>query len=316
MGSSSSNERSRPEYNSLPRQQYQLSSAQVDTMNRLYAARIRPDLGLLPYQMPRMAADKPPEPKTKRTQRFKNSVNIKSKTLSLQNKEDGNYAICFEYDSLETIMDIHCYFCVAEIEDAHGVTVRFESHLSEFCWKFEMPTGSNMQACTPFTINLVENIDKIGYTQGLLYYPFVIEARPRFLGDQHQENVINCQTTYCKFHKFTDNTYTIKAINQKIKAYDANQKIFRSWKLRPIYGIDGENESGNSECVICFSAQRDTLIFPCGHLSMCSACVNRLRADSSQPKCPVCRTPISRVLCLKERSAQQAENQSSLNETS
>merc|ERR1719242_474494 len=47
-------------------------------MNQLYNRGVRPDLGLLPYQMPRMANDR-----AQRNQRMKNYTHIHRKDLSL-----------------------------------------------------------------------------------------------------------------------------------------------------------------------------------------------------------------------------------------
>ena len=35
---------------------------------------------------------------------------------------------------------------------------------------------------------------------------------------------------------------------------------------------EDEEEDDNSECVVCLSDMRDTLILPCKHLCLCSSC--------------------------------------------
>jgi len=58
--------------------------------------------------------------------------------------------------------------------------------------------------------------------------------------------------------------------------------------LQEIYGIENKNASRKfddddsdfenaSECVICMSDSRDTLILPCRHLCLCHACADSLR---------------------------------------
>jgi len=44
-------------------------------------------------------------------------------------------------------------------------------------------------------------------------------------------------------------------------------------------------------CKVCLDATADQVLFPCKHLCLCAACVNRIRADAGRdpPKCPVCR---------------------------
>ncbi|KAK7230731.1 nucleotide-excision repair protein [Aureococcus anophagefferens] len=45
-------------------------------------------------------------------------------------------------------------------------------------------------------------------------------------------------------------------------------------------------------CVVCLDAPRDTMLFNCGHVCACAACVDALRANDNA--CPLCREPIRR----------------------
>jgi len=44
------------------------------------------------------------------------------------------------------------------------------------------------------------------------------------------------------------------------------------------------------KCLICTDRLRNTLIVPCGHISVCELCVTPLR------KCPICRGPIEKTM--------------------
>mmetsp|Transcript_29740 Transcript_29740/g.88951 ORF Transcript_29740/g.88951 Transcript_29740/m.88951 type:complete len:564 (-) Transcript_29740:45-1736(-) len=46
-------------------------------------------------------------------------------------------------------------------------------------------------------------------------------------------------------------------------------------------------------CVVCLDAPRDTMLFNCGHVCACAACVAALQARKEP--CPLCRAPIKRV---------------------
>ncbi|CAM6089100.1 unnamed protein product [Calypogeia fissa] len=55
-----------------------------------------------------------------------------------------------------------------------------------------------------------------------------------------------------------------------------------------------DEESEKSLCQICFEAPKDSIAFPCLHLSFCNACLESHRAQNRT--CPMCRTNISGVL--------------------
>lgn len=55
----------------------------------------------------------------------------------------------------------------------------------------------------------------------------------------------------------------------------------------PHQSVEDENSDNSSECVVCLSDLRDTLILPCRHLCLCNACADTLRYQANN--CPICR---------------------------
>lgn len=56
-------------------------------------------------------------------------------------------------------------------------------------------------------------------------------------------------------------------------------------------------------CVVCYSAEKDTVCIPCRHLCICFKCaeiIKHLPADSNQRnRCPMCRTMAAEFIHLK-----------------
>ncbi|XP_010642422.1 E3 ubiquitin-protein ligase MGRN1 isoform X2 [Fukomys damarensis] len=104
------------------------------------------------------------------------------------------------------------------------------------------------------------------------------------------------------FEKHMDGSFSVKPLKQK-------QIVDRvSYLLQEIYGIenknnqetkpsDDENSDNSSECVVCLSDLRDTLILPCRHLCLCTSCADTLRYQANN--CPICRLPFRALLQIR-----------------
>lgn len=102
--------------------------------------------------------------------------------------------------------------------------------------------------------------------------------------------------------KHVDGSFSVKPLKQK-------QIVDRvSYLLQEIYGIenknnqetkpsDDENSDNSSECVVCLSDLRDTLILPCRHLCLCTSCADTLRYQANN--CPICRLPFRALLQIR-----------------
>ncbi len=68
--------------------------------------------------------------------------------------------------------------------------------------------------------------------------------------------------------KHGEDTFILKPLKQKLFVDGL------SYLLQEIYGIENkhankeEEDSQNSECVVCLSEMRDTIILPCKHLCL------------------------------------------------
>lgn len=123
------------------------------------------------------------------------------------------------------------------------------------------------------------------------YFPVVIELHTVECG------VEQVQTTMASVNLSTDQnaTYVMKPMKQKLIADGV------VYLLQEIYGIENKehdlNDENGSECIICLSDIRDTVILPCRHLCICNGCAETLRYR--QNNCPICRSPFRALLQLK-----------------
>lgn len=58
--------------------------------------------------------------------------------------------------------------------------------------------------------------------------------------------------------------------------------------------LNGDDIDEGEECKICMSAKVDSVIYTCGHMSMCFGCANE--AWRVKGECPICRKPIDDVI--------------------
>ena len=60
-------------------------------------------------------------------------------------------------------------------------------------------------------------------------------------------------------------------------------------------GEKAEDES--SECLVCLSEPKNTIIMPCSHMCVCYDCAKTLR--EKKYTCPICRGTINSIVPLK-----------------
>ena len=60
-----------------------------------------------------------------------------------------------------------------------------------------------------------------------------------------------------------------------------------------VYG----GEDDDMDCVVCMCNEKDSVFIPCGHYCCCFDCATLIKnGGSTSTNCPLCRTPIDRVV--------------------
>jgi len=299
MGTSSSRE-----YDEIQERQnpYSLTSRQIDSMNRHYQHGVRPDLGLLSPNMPRMRVDRPPAPKERSTVKYQNPASIQGKSVELSACEfdTHNYNASFKCDFTRRV-NVQIHFCVEESVRGNHVTEKLESTIPRGSFKYVLEPGNyTFKQPENDCLNVTANLDKIIYTVGRSYYPMVIYCTLE-TPDPDPLTIVS-SIFYFKFVKNPNQSYSAQLLKTKIAAVNVKLpgRVVTTWTTQEIYGQDENSE--DDECIICFSEKRDILLFPCNHLSMCHNCYTRVCETQAEtgPKCPVCRTLISRAITLGE----------------
>ena len=80
--------------------------------------------------------------------------------------------------------------------------------------------------------------------------------------------------------------------------------------MKSIYGLTNEegaeegheafaeDDNPETECLICLTVAKDTLIMPCAHLCVCEDCGKQL--VKAKHTCPICRGNISSLIPMKK----------------
>ncbi|KAH0953474.1 hypothetical protein HN011_008653 [Eciton burchellii] len=215
-------------------------------------------------------------------------------------KKPNRFNIEFVFDC-----DVRCaitiyYFCTEEIS-TKGVTYipRDPSMYSE---TYHYKKGANQlfsQTSHIFDPTLY-NEDDLTYNADKEIIPIAIHC----IAEEGSDDSKQSHTTIAVVEKHSDGTYVLKALKQKLYVDGL------CYLLQEIYGIENKNaenakqpgsdedtEDNGSECVICMSEVRDTLILPCRHLCLCNSCADSLRYQANN--CPICRAPFRALLQIK-----------------
>merc|ERR1719234_1563320 len=89
----------------------------------------------------------------------------------------------------------------------------------------------------------------------------------------------------------------IYGIENKKSNVDASKGVSGGGGGGDVGGFDDADDDNGSECVICMSDVRDTLILPCRHLCLCNGCADSLRYQANN--CPICRAPFRALLQIR-----------------
>ncbi|XP_054729823.1 E3 ubiquitin-protein ligase MGRN1 [Anastrepha obliqua] len=217
---------------------------------------------------------------------------------------DGNgqhgpcsYNVEFTFDSDAKCAITIYYFCTEEVSPS-GVTLTPRDGLTSETYHYEK--GINQffsQSGHVFNPQLIPEDDFI-YNPTKEQYPVAIHC----VVEEGNEDCRQSHTTICVIdHHPETSSYVLRALKQKIFVDGL------CYLLQEIYGIenkavnkssiDEEIDDHGSECVICMSETRDTLILPCRHLCLCNSCADSLRYQANN--CPICRAPFRALLQIR-----------------
>ncbi|XP_051024398.1 E3 ubiquitin-protein ligase MGRN1 isoform X8 [Acomys russatus] len=265
-------------------------------------------LGSRPVQFP-YVTPAPHEP----VKTLRSLVNIRKDSLRLVRykddadspTEDGEkprvlYSLEFTFDA-DARVAITIY-CQATEEFLNGMAVYSCKNPSLQSETVHYKRGVSQQFSLPsFKIDFSEWKDEeLNFDLDRGVFPVVIQA----VVDEGDvvEVTGHAHVLLAAFEKHVDGSFSVKPLKQK-------QIVDRvSYLLQEIYGIenknnqetkpsDDENSDNSSECVVCLSDLRDTLILPCRHLCLCTSCADTLRYQANN--CPICRLPFRALLQIR-----------------
>lgn len=248
---------------------------------------------------------------------IRNDVNLRRGTLRLERRERGGEGegeetlVSFSLDA--TVSGSICIFYLAKEGEACSFTPQKPELYTPVRIPFEKGLGQNFLQPLGTGVDLKKfSPTKLAKEGPGGIFPLVIRIEtipkdpPEDAPDSNMEPLgsklpswIRSQTTYAILEKKTDGEYVPKVIKQKIWVNGMR------YDLQEIYGIEqggGPNGTENGtetgkECVICMSEPRDTTVFPCRHMCMCSECAKVLRSQTN--RCPICRQTITNLLEIR-----------------
>ena len=91
------------------------------------------------------------------------------------------------------------------------------------------------------------------------------------------------ERTFTTLEKQPNDSYSLKVVKQSLANHN---------EVYVLHGVFGDNaiDVSGKECIICLTADKDTMILPCRHLSICRQCA--VQVSMEMKKCPVCRNRI------------------------
>ncbi|EDW00293.1 E3 ubiquitin ligase Rnf157 [Drosophila grimshawi] len=209
------------------------------------------------------------------------------------------YNVEFIFDSDAKCSITIYYFCAEDVSPS-GVTMTPREGYSITSDTYHYEKGINQFFSQPshvFNPMMIPEDDLL-YSSGREQFPVAIHC----VVDEGNDECRQSHTTICVIdHHPETNSYVLRALKQKIYVDGL------CYLLQEIYGIenkavnktslDEDIDDHGSECVICMSETRDTLILPCRHLCLCNSCADSLRYQANN--CPICRAPFRALLQIR-----------------
>eukprot|EP00929_Paragymnodinium_shiwhaense_P028634 TRINITY_DN16568_c0_g1_i1.p1 TRINITY_DN16568_c0_g1~~TRINITY_DN16568_c0_g1_i1.p1 ORF type:complete len:409 (-),score=42.49 TRINITY_DN16568_c0_g1_i1:22-1248(-) len=166
---------------------------------------------------------------------------------------------------------------------------------------FETPSEDLLQA-TQLSFDLYGKFDADRSTDPRpTHIPLVISV----LGASSASGCLSGQLTLVTFRRDAHSISRRALQAEVLQQLTIGQEVGHGWayKVLGIYGFESVEGSSSSlrsdgfECTLCYDRQRNVVLLPCRHCSVCSCCLKKLRDEL----CPLCRTKFSAHLELPLR---------------
>uniref|UniRef100_A0A671RJH9 E3 ubiquitin-protein ligase n=1 Tax=Sinocyclocheilus anshuiensis TaxID=1608454 RepID=A0A671RJH9_9TELE len=249
-------------------------------------------LGNRPVQFP-YVTPAPHEP----VKTLRSLVNIRKDSLRLVRYKDDSDSTPEDTGDPRVLYSVE--FCF-DTDARVAITLYFSTDPSMVSETVHYKRGINQQFSLPsFKIDFTKwKPEELNFDLDKGVFPLVVQA----IVDDGDDVSGHAHVLLAAFERHVDGSFSVKPLKQK-------QIVDRvSYLLQEIYGIENrnnqetkstedENSDNSSECVVCLSDLRDTLILPCRHLCLCNACADTLRYQANN--CPICRLPFRALLQIR-----------------
>lgn len=245
------------------------------------------------------------------TKTLKSLVNIRKDTLRLvktsentqavlpgeETQPSNGYNLEFTFDSDVRVAITIYYFASEEMVNGQAMYIPRDPSMTSETFHYKRGANQQFSQSTHIFDPSKYPEEDWQYNPDKEVFPIVIQCNV----EDDQESVGHSHITFA-VAELNGEDYVIKALKQK-QVVDG-----LCFLLQEIFGIENKNspdlkadseeiEDTGSECVICMSDIRDTLILPCRHLCLCNTCADSLRYQSST--CPICRVPFRALLQIR-----------------
>ncbi|XP_020102508.1 probable E3 ubiquitin-protein ligase LUL3 [Ananas comosus] len=257
----------------------------------------------------------PPYVEHQRAKTVKNDVNVHRDAIGLvpDERDPEQHLVSFTYDALvDGSFTIYyfakegadCSFSSVYPDLPTSTKTPFQKGLAQ---KFVQPSGSGIDLG-------FFDLDDLSKPLNGEIFPLVIYAEacppPTTDGVQMEESrrSAQAQITLAVIEKNSSTeAFQVKVVKQILWAEGERYELQVIFGLvnsaeAEVSGADKDDDMGK-ECVICLSEPRNTAVFPCRHMCMCSECARALTLQSN--KCPICRQPVEKVMEIKVSDGEQ-----------
>eukprot|EP00051_Salpingoeca_urceolata_P018592 m.262506 g.262506 ORF g.262506 m.262506 type:complete len:504 (-) comp19231_c1_seq3:53-1564(-) len=261
-------------------------------------------------------------PNIRHTNTVRSLVHLRKESLKLRRHANASgpldsYHLEFLFDA-DVPCDITIFLFAKEYFEKQG-RIRYkplDERLSSPTVRYD-PGMNQLYRHPEFSISQLQaHADHLFFDPESMTFPIVIVLEAVTTGGPQpaDDGGTHAHATLATFEQSSpEGPYSARPLIQKINVGRL------SYILKEIYGLehkpsdqaDGDDDDDdNTECVVCMSESRDTMVLPCRHLCLCNPCAEVLRYQAN--KCPICRAPFHSLLQLrvaKPLGSQQPEDE-------